>query len=718
MKQLIQDFKTGEIKVVEVPAPHAQQGCLLVRNAWSLVSAGTERSTVSTGQKSLLGKARARPDLVKKVLQSVQRDGLMNAMQKVQAQLDSWKTLGYSTAGVVVEVGAGVTGYRVGDRVACAGQDKASHADYVNVPANLCAVMPEGVDFQHACFTTVGTIALQGVRQAEVKLGEVVAVIGLGLVGQISVQILKAAGCKVLGIDISAGACALALKSGADAVAVRGKDDVEAVALGLSRGYGVDSVLITAAAPTNDPVELAGRISRDRGTVVMVGVTGMDIPRDIYFAKELQFRLSRSYGPGRYDALYEEGNVDYPIGYVRWTEGRNFDAFLDLIAGGRLNLDLLITHRFEIGEALKAYDIITGKVKERFVAVLLQYPGADAAPARSMSVNGSRPAPAAGQLVLGVIGAGNYASAMLLPHFKSHSGVTLKAVATSSGVTARKVAERVGFATAASDPEEIFKDREINAVLIATRHHLHAPLVIAALKAGKAVFVEKPLVMNRAELAEVAAVMKETGGRVHVGFNRRFAPTAVAARDFVKDAPNQTMLYRVNAGPLPKGHWLRDPVQGGGRLIGEGCHFIDFLQFLCASKPVRVHARGLGGGGPVSDDSFLVEMSFADGSLGTILYTALGDPVFPKERVETFGGGRVAVIDDFKAGTLMAGGRPTLTGGKGQDKGQAAQVNLFIDAVRNGTPMPIPADELLAGSSAMLAALDSMRTGLEVPVEW
>lgn len=713
MKQLIQDFKTGEIKVVDVPAPRAQQGCLLVRNAWSLVSAGTERSTVSTGQKSLLGKARARPDLVKKVLESVKREGIVSAYQKVQARLDNWKTLGYSTAGEVVEVGEGVTGFRVGDRVACAGQDKASHADYVNVPANLCAAVPEGVDLQHACFTTVGTIALQGVRQAEAKLGEVVAVIGLGLVGQLSVQILKAAGCRVLGIDISPGACALALESGADAVAVRGRDDVESIVAGLTRGYGVDSVLITAAAPTNDPVELAGRISRDRGTVVMVGVTGMDIPRDLYFAKELQFRLSRSYGPGRYDPLYEEGNVDYPIGYVRWTEGRNFDAFLDLIAGGRLRLDVLITHRIPIEDALKAYDIITGKVKERFVAVLLQYPTMAVAPQRIFAVNGTKPE-AKGSVVLGVIGAGNYAQAMLLPHFKASPDVTLKAVATSSGVTARKVAERVGFALAASDPADILNDREINAVLIATRHHLHAPLVIQALEAGKTVFVEKPLVMTRPELDQVRAALEATGGRVHVGFNRRFAPTAVAARAHLKDVPQQTALYRVNAGPLPNGHWLRDPVQGGGRLVGEGCHFIDFLQFLTGQKPTRVHARSLGGGAATAEDSFLVELSFADGSIGTILYTALGDSVFAKERVESFGGGRVIVIDDFKTGQLVVGGATQLSGGKGQDKGQATQVQLFIEAVKNGTPMPISADDLLIGASAMIGALESMRTGMEI----
>lgn len=716
MKQLIQDFKTGEVKVVDLPVPQAQPGTLLVRNAWSLVSAGTERSTVSMGQKNLLGKARARPDLVKKVIDSARKEGVLAVYQKVQARLDNWKTLGYSTAGVVVEVGEGVTGFAVGDRVACGGQDKASHADYVVVPANLCARVPDGVDLKHACFTTVGVIALQGVRQAEVRLGERIAVIGLGLVGQLTVQILKAAGCRVLGIDVSAGACELARKSGADVTAVRGADDVEALAAAFTDGYGVDAILITAAASTNDPVELAARIARDRATVVMVGVTGMDLPRDLYFAKDLQFRLSRSYGPGRYDPLYEESGVDYPIGYVRWTEGRNFEAFLDLIAGKRLDLDLLTTHAFTIDGALKAYDLITGKTGERFVGVLIEYPeGRDARPVRALAVG---PAPTGAKCVLGVIGAGNYAQAMLLPHFKGKPDVALKAVATSSGVTARKVAERSGFAVAASDPDEILKDDSINAVLIATRHHLHAKYVIAALERGKTVFVEKPLVMTRPELDQVAEVLARTKGRVQVGFNRRFAPTAQAARQFMSGAATQTMLYRVNAGPLPASHWLRDLQQGGGRLVGEGCHFIDFLGFLAGSLPERVQARGLGGGAVDAADSWIVTLAYRNGSIGTILYTALGDGSFPKEHVETFGAGRVAVIEDYKTGLLMAGGKPQKTGGGGQDKGQAAQVAAFLDMVTKGTPPPIPVEDLLAGTAAMLGALESMRSGAEVPVRW
>lgn len=718
MKQLIQDFKTGEIKVVDVPVPQAQAGCLLVRNAWSLVSAGTERSTVSTGQKSMLGKARARPDLVKKVIDTARREGVGSALQKVRAGLDTWKMLGYSTAGVVVEVGEGVDDFHVGDRVACGGQDKASHADYVNVPANLCAPIPDGVDFRHACFTTVGVIALHGVRLANLKLGESAAVIGLGLVGQLTVQILKAAGCRVLGIDVKPEACELARKCGADVVGVRGKDDIETLAAGLTRGYGVDAVLICAAAPTNDPVELAAKIARDRGSVIMVGVTGMEIPRDLYFMRELTFMVSRSYGPGRYDPLYEERNVDYPIGYVRWTEGRNFDSFLDLIAAGRLDLDLLTTHRFKIDDAVKAYDLITGKTGEPFVGVLIEYPGEAAAkPARRVPV-GAPAASGAGRCVLGVIGAGNYTRAMLLPHLKGRGDVTLKTVATSSGVSARKVAEGCGFATAASDPSEVLNDPEVNAVLIGTRHHLHARYAVEALNKGKAVFVEKPMVMTREELDQVVRAIETNKGRIQVGFNRRFAPTAVAAREFLAQVPVQTVLYRVNAGPLPSSHWLRDPVQGGGRLVGEGCHFIDFIPYLCGARPERVYARSLGGGAADSADSFIIQMSMSTGSLGTILYTAVGDPLFPKEHVEAFGGGRVAVIEDYKRGSLTGGGNTRRTGGQGQDKGQAAQMDAFVKAVAGGKAMPIPAEELFAGAAAMLAALESMRSGAEVPVEW
>jgi predicted dehydrogenase/threonine dehydrogenase-like Zn-dependent dehydrogenase len=718
MKQLIQDFKTGEIKVVDVPTPRAQAGSLLVRNAWSLVSAGTERSTVSTGQKSLLGKARARPDLVKKVIDSARKEGVVAAIQKVQARLDTWKTLGYSTAGEVIEVGEGVEGFAVGDRVACGGQDKASHADYVVVPANLCARVPDGVDLKHACFTTVGVIALQGVRQAEVKLGERIAVIGLGLVGQLTVQILKAAGCQVLGIDVNAGACELARRGGADRVAVRGEDDVEAIAAGMTNGFGVDAILITAAASTNDPVELAAKIARDRATVVMVGVTGMDLPRDLYFAKDLQFRLSRSYGPGRYDALYEEAGIDYPIGYVRWTEGRNFEAFLDLIAAKRLDLDLLTTHSFRIDDALKAYDVITGKTNERFIGVLIEYPDAASRMQRSVAVGPMGSGSTAGKVVLGVIGAGNYAQAMLLPHLKGRNDVELAAVATSSGVTARKVAERSGFAIAATDPDEVLKNDRINAVIIATRHHLHAKYIMAALERGKAVFVEKPLCMNRDELATLAAAMGKSGARVQVGFNRRFAPTATAAREFMANAATQTMTYRVNAGPLPANHWLRDPEQGGGRLIGEGCHFVDFLIYLAGSLPERVHARGLGGGAQDAGDSWVLDMSFKNGSIGSILYTATGDPAFPKERLETFGAGRSAVIDDYKTGALWSGGNKKATGGSGQDKGQGPQVAAFLDMVARGTPPPIPHEQLLAGASALFGALESMREGREIEVRW
>jgi len=718
MKQLIQDFKTGEIKIVDVPTPRARAGHVLVRNAWSLVSAGTERSTVSTGQKSLIGKARARPDLVKKVIDSARKEGIVAAWQKVQTRLDNWKTLGYSTAGVVIEVGEGVEGFQVGDQVACGGQDKASHADYVVVPANLCARVPDGVELKHACFTTVGVIALQGVRQADVKLGERVAVIGLGLVGQLTVQLLKAAGCKVLGIDVNPAACELALQSGADRVANRTIDDVEAISAAMTDGFGVDAILITAAASTNDPVELAARIARDRATVVMVGVTGMDLPRDLYFAKDLQFRLSRSYGPGRYDALYEEAGVDYPIGYVRWTEGRNFEAFLDLLAAKRLNLDLLTTHAFKIDDALKAYDVITGKTGERFLAVLIEYPDAASRMQRSIAVGTVGTGSTSGKVVLGVIGAGNYAQAMLLPHLKGRTDVELAAVATSSGVTARKVAERSGFAIAATDPDEIINNDRINAVIIATRHHLHAKYVLAALAKGKAVFVEKPLVMNRGELEQVALALADASARVQVGFNRRFAPTAIAAREFMQSAATQTMIYRVNAGPLPANHWTRDPEQGGGRLIGEGCHFIDFLIYLAGSLPERVHARGLGGGAQDASDSWILDMGFQNGSIGSILYTATGDPAFPKERVESFGAGRVAVIDDFKTGFVMSGGNRKSIGSSSQDKGQAPQVGAFLDMVAKRTPMPIPRDQLLAGASTMFGALESMREGREIEVRW
>ena len=688
MKQLVQDFKTGEIKVVDVPAPVVGPGCLLVSNAFSLVSAGTERQTVNLAQQSLVGKARSRPDLVRQVFDTVKREGVAATIRKVQSRLDQWKMLGYSTAGTVLEVGEGVAGFSVGDRVACAGQDYASHAEIVCIPQNLCARIPDGVEFNEAAFTTLGSIAMHGVRQAEARLGEAIAVIGLGLVGQLTMQIAKAAGCRVLGIDVSEAACELAKRRGCDEVAVVPRDEVERIAAGLTNGFGVDAVIITASTETNEPIVLAAKICRDRGRVVMVGVTGMEVPRDLFYHKELDFRFSRSCGPGRYDPLYEEKGLDYPIGYVRWTEQRNMEAFLQLLASQRIDVAPLITNTFPIDDAPKAYELITGKTGERFVGVLIKYRaegGGRKAGGRSALHAPTLPR---SSVVLGVIGAGNYAQGVLLPQFKANSDVTLRVVCTATGVKAQKAAEKFRFETCTTDWREVIADKSVNTVLIATRHDLHAAIVCEALKVGKTVFCEKPLCLREEQLDEILAVIQQAGNaRLMVGFNRRFAPFAPKAQGL---PPPVVMRYRVSVQPLPRGHWLNDPETGGGRILGEVCHFVDFLQFAARAKPARVFAQGFGG------DNVQVSLRFTDGSVGAIDYFDAADPSLGKEYFEAFGGGKNLIVEDFR------------------DKGQAEEVRRFVEAAKSGGPMPIPLEEIIASTQATFAIVRSLRTGQAV----
>jgi predicted dehydrogenase len=686
MKQLVQDFKTGDIKLVDVPSPALAPGTIRVRNAYSLVSAGTERMTVSLAQQSLIGKARSRPDLVKRVFETVMREGLSAAVRKVQSRLDQWKSLGYSCAGTIVEVGEGVTGLSVGDRVACGGQDYASHAEEVVVPQNLCTKLPEGVALEHAVFTTLGAIAMQGVRQADVRLGESVAVIGLGLVGQLTVQILKAAGCVVLGIDVSAEACELAARCGCDAVATRTSGDIERTAARLTNGFGVDAAIITAAAPTNDPIELSAKICRERGKVVMVGVTGMELPRGPFYEKELEFRLSRSYGPGRYDPLYEEKGIDYPIGYVRWTEQRNMEAFVQLLATKRVDVALLTTHTFAIEDAPKAYELITGKTEERFVGVILKYPGKEGQGAkREVTAIQGASAGRHSSVVLGVIGAGNYAQGVLLPQFKANADVTLRMVCTATGVKAEKVREKFGFETSTSTWRDVLADKAVNTVLIATRHDLHAGIVVEALREGKTVFCEKPLCLHSAELDEITSAIQKSGNpRLMVGFNRRFSPFGERVR---KLAGPLVMRYRVSVQPLPAHHWVNDPEIGGGRILGEVCHFIDFLRFAARSRMVSVFAQGFGG------ENVQIALRFADGSVGSIDYFNVADAELGKEHVEMFAGGKHMIEDDF------------------HEKGQAEEVKQFVHAVKTGGPMPIPLEEIVESTRATLAVVESIRTG-------
>ncbi|HEX7312862.1 MAG TPA: bi-domain-containing oxidoreductase [Pyrinomonadaceae bacterium] len=711
-------MKTGEGLVADVPAPTVRPGRVLVRAAASLVSAGTERAFVELGRKSLLGKAKERPDLVGKVLEKVKSEGLLSTLQSVREKLDESHALGYSAAGVVVEVGEGVTEFRAGDRVACAGTGYAAHAELLSVPKNLCARLPEGVDFETGAFATLGAIALQGVRLAEPTLGESVVVIGLGLIGQLAAQLLKANGCRVFGVDLDASKVELAKSLGADDGCVAG-DDVKQAVLKWSRGRGADAVLLTAATQSDEPVELAGEISRLRGRVVAVGLVGMNVPRSTYFQRELTLRVSMSYGPGRYDPEYEERGHDYPLPYVRWTEGRNLEAFLDLAAAGALKTAPLVTHRFPVEEGARAYQLISGDTGEPYLAVLINYDTA-----RELERNVRNPSSnfklgiSNSQVRIGMIGAGDYARRMLLPHLKTE-GVEFVSIATASGVTARDMGGRYGFARFVSGADEVLSDENVNLLVVATRHDTHAELARRGLERGIDVFVEKPLALDDEELDALLEAAARSRGRLTVGFNRRFSPHARQAKEFFKDrrAP-LSILYRVNAGRVPRTHWTQDAREGGGRIRGEVCHFVDFMQYVTGSHVRKVYAEPVSSDDreSVDDDSVFITLKFADGSNGTIAYLAEGDRALPKERVELFGAGRAFVVEDFRAVAQYVAGRETRASLRAQDKGQREEVRAVCAALRDGAPAPIPLADLVNNTRATFRILDSLRTGEAIKV--
>ena len=708
MKQVLQNRKTGRPFVGEVPVPALQRGRVLVRTASSLISAGTERAAVELVSKGLVQEARQRPDLVKAVVAKVKNEGLLNTFASVRDKMAASQALGYSAAGIVAAVADDVTEFQVGDRVACAGVGYASHAEVLSVPKNLCVHLPEGVSFESGAYGTLGAIALQGVRLAEPTLGESVVVIGLGLVGQLTVQLLKANGCRVFGLDLDEARVALALELGADKAIV--SNDAAAKEIETwTKGYGADAVLITAATDSNQPIELAARVSRLKGRVIVVGMTGMDIPRPPFFSRELKLIISMSYGPGRYDPEYEERGHDYPLPYVRWTEKRNIESFLQLIAEKRLNVERLTTHRFSIEEADRAYQLISGELQEANLGVVLNY-DPDAEVVRRISL-GAPVRKSEKSIVLGVIGAGGYVPAMLLPHFKTE-GVEFRSIATASGISAHDVGKRFGFANAVSSADEVLDDANVNLVVIGTRHDTHAGLARAVLERNKHVFVEKPLALNDEQLESVLEVAGSSSAKLMVGFNRRFSPLAQRAREFFskRDTP-LSILYRVNAGRIPTEHWTQNADEGGGRIVGEVCHFIDLMQYLTGAPPVYLFAESISGKSSkiVDADSVFITLRFADGSNGSVAYLAEGDKALAKERVEIFGAGRVFVLDDYRRATLYKDGREEQVVLKAQDKGQQEQVRAVCASVLQGGGQPISLDELAATSRATFRVLDSLR---------
>jgi predicted dehydrogenase/threonine dehydrogenase-like Zn-dependent dehydrogenase len=695
MKQVLQSLKTGAVSVTDVPAPARPDNGVLVRAVASLVSAGTERMVVEFAEKSLWQKARARPDLARQVLQRVRREGVSATFATVSRNLAQPMPLGYSLVGEVIDAGPQTSGAAIGDLVACAGGSIANHAEFVAIPERLFARLPPGfaarVPVAHAAFTTLGAIALHGFRLAQPQLGERVAVVGLGLLGQLSVQIAKAAGCRVFGVDLDPARVALARSLGADHAVVR--EGAEGEGQAFSEGQGFDAVLLTADTKSNDPVELAAALGRDRGQVIAVGAFDLSLPRKSFFAKELHFQVSRSYGPGRYDPNYELHGADYPIGYVRWTEGRNLEAFVHLLASGAVNVEKLISHRFDIAEAPRAYDVITGKTREPFLGVVLTYP-ADADPKTRIDAATPVARPATDTTGVSLVGAGLFATATLLPALKGARGVALRGVVSEKGVSARTVSDAAGFAFCSSRVDDVLDDATTDAVFLLTRHHLHASQVIRALDAGKHVFVEKPLCMRLEELDEFAQLLAAATAppRLMVGFNRRFAPHVLTLKRLLSPLGEpRTFVMTVNAGALPPGHWAADPAVGGGRIVGEACHFIDLLRHLAGSPIVAHSVRGVTRG----REDMSIALEFADGSQGTVHYLSSGHRGFPKERLEVFCAGRVLSLDNFRS--LRGWGFPGFSRQRAfkQDKGQLACARAFIDAIETGGRMPIAIDELL-----------------------
>ncbi|MFI6018624.1 bi-domain-containing oxidoreductase [Streptomyces sp. NPDC051287] len=726
MKQVVQNYKSGELAVLDVPVPGCKPGGVLVRSAYSLISTGTELMKVSEAGMSMLGKARSRPDQVAKVMQSVATNGVPATYRKVMGKLDSYTPLGYSLCGVVEQVGAGIDDVKAGDLVACAGNEHALHAELNWVPKNLYTPVPDGLAPRHAAFGTVGSIALQGVRQGAPQLGEVALVIGLGLIGQLVVQLLTAAGVRVVGADPDPARCDLAARLGAAACGDPSSAAVEAAVAELTDGHGVDQVYLAAGGGSNQPVELAARLCRDRGRVVDIGKCRLDLPWNAYYEKELDVRFSRSYGPGRYDPEYELEGRDYPIGYVRWTERRNLACFLGLVARGSVDVEPLVSHVADFEDAVDTYRRLKdGELKA--VAVLFRYPEAATepreTPAPSVAVPAVRRAgpasaparSATAPVRLAFVGAGNYATSMLLPHLAQRDGVELSTVVTTTALSAANAQRKFGFAHATTDLDAVLGDDSVDAVFVVTRHSSHAELTRRALLAGKTVFVEKPLALTEDELAGVLAAVEESGNdRLQVGFNRRFAPLLTEAKQRLGRRTGPASLrYLVNAGQLQHGSWYLRQGTEGSRFEGEGGHFVDTASWLLDADPVSVYAVA-----PSGNEDLQVVLRYPDGSTATISYVTTGAPGFPKETLDLVADGKVLKLDDFVRASVY--GRKRWVSSrlpKARDKGQNAELAAFVKAVRTGGPMPVPLESLTATTAATLAVRGALAAGAPVTLE-
>ena len=702
MKVLLSSLRTGETSLAETPWPRAPRNGLVIATRRTLVSAGTERMLVEFGKAGLLKKARSQPDKVRQVLAKMKSEGVLSTVEAVRSKLDEPVQLGYSNVGVVVEVGPGVAGFRVGDRVV----SNSPHAEVVTATRTTATRIPDGVSDDQAAFAVVGAIGLQGMRLAAPQLGETVAVYGLGLIGLLTVQLLAANGCRVIGIDVDPEKCRLARGFGAEAVDATAGVDPVAAAMTASRGRGVDAVIITAAAPGNEIVHNAAQMCRKRGRIVLTGVVGLDLIRDDFYKKELSFQVSAAYGPGRYDPDYEAGQ-DYPVGYVRWTQQRNIEAVLDMMAAGRIDTASLVTHHFPFERAADAYALLTGGGPS--LGILLDYAPPAAEPERSLRVDAT---PRAGALA--VAGAGNYASRVLIPALKS-AGAEIGLLVSNGAPAAARIARRFGIDEVSTDSDRLFDD-SIGTIVVATRHDSHAALVVRALEAGKNVFVEKPLCLNLEELDRIEAAHRGSGALLAVGFNRRLAPMVVRLKQALAGvAAPKAMVMIVNAGAIPNDHWTQDDAAGGGRIVGEACHFIDLLRHLAGAPITSLEVTRIDEPGDRPDDKATITLGFADGSIGTVHYFANGNKAVSKERLEVFAGGRIYQLDNYRR--LTAHGDPKLGTVRSLkvDKGQDAFAASFLRAVAGQAPPPIPAEELFEVSRASILAADLARGGAPAP---
>ncbi|KAF0135184.1 MAG: putative dehydrogenase-related protein [Candidatus Saganbacteria bacterium] len=716
MKQLIQNYKTGELALVDVPAPQVKSGGVLVKTINSAVSVGTEKLMVNLAQQNLFEKARSRPDLIKRLIDKIKTEGIMEAWQAVKGRMETLQPLGYSSSGEVVAVGDDVDEFKVGDRVACGSDLFATHSEVTWIPKNDCVKIPESISYEDAAFAYIAAIGIHAIRCGNLTFGSKVGVIGLGLIGQIVVQALKAWGCEVVGYDLDLRKVELAKELGADDATANRNEMITKSKL-LTNGIGFDAVIIMASTTSNDPMELSAEITRERGTIVACGWVKLDVPRNVFFDKELSLIVSRATGPGKFDLDWEIKGNHYPKSLVRWTQAGNMEEYLNLVAKRQINMSKIITHRFKIDDALKAYDLLLKKEHPYYLGVLLEYDENKRSYESKVVINPKQKYEKK-QPVVGMIGAGLFSNVTILPCIKKIPGVKLKGVATATGISGSNVAKQFGFEYCTTDYKEILKDPDINTVIIATRHDLHAKMIIEALEAGKDVFAEKPLAVSEEEVREITVAYRKSGKRLMVGFNRRFSPFAVKAKQLMGDVGALTINCRINAGFVPKSHWVLNK-EGGGRVIGEMCHFIDSIQYATSSVPSRVYAEVISSkdGQITNGDNIIVTMKMKNGSVANILYTSIGHKGIPRERIEVFGNNQGYIIDNFTEMLFIKDGKREKIRRFNIDRGYQNEFSLFFNTIKNGAPMPVDFSEYLYTTMATFAVMESIQKAQSIAVK-